>query len=74
MTSGSSGDEITLSGAGFGTEVSAVTVIIGGVVCDTTAVTDAEVKCNLGLREGGVADVQVRSSFALQNQLKVVKG
>jgi len=48
-----------LSGTGFGTDSSAISVLVGGVSCPVSAITDTEIQCTLGEREGGAAAIQV---------------
>ena len=54
---------LIITGTGFGTDINEVAVIVGGVACSAVALTDTEIKCSLGEREGGLADLQVNVKF-----------
>eukprot|EP00004_Rigifila_ramosa_P017730 TRINITY_DN4344_c0_g1_i2.p1 TRINITY_DN4344_c0_g1~~TRINITY_DN4344_c0_g1_i2.p1 ORF type:complete len:2179 (-),score=456.78 TRINITY_DN4344_c0_g1_i2:43-6579(-) len=42
------GGRLTLSGSGFGTDASALSVAVGGSVCEVGAASDGEVECTVG--------------------------
>lgn len=44
------GTDITITGSGFGTDASAVTVVIDGVTCSVQGVTDTSIVCTTGAR------------------------
>ena len=46
------GEEITFSGSGFAAATNDVEIIIDGIECTTTQVTDTEIKCTTGPRPG----------------------
>uniref|UniRef100_UPI00089DC9B0 fibrocystin-L-like n=1 Tax=Ciona intestinalis TaxID=7719 RepID=UPI00089DC9B0 len=59
-TSGVTGDSISLTGSGFGTTASDVTVTIGGMACTVSTVTDTSVSCTLGESPGGTQTIAVK--------------
>ncbi|XP_043073568.1 PKHD1 like 1, tandem duplicate 1 [Puntigrus tetrazona] len=52
------GTQITVSGFGFGTDVTLVSLEIGGVLCSVSSVTDTQLLCNVGEHAGGTFPVK----------------
>ena len=55
----SSGDELTITGAGFTTEPSDFLVMVGDLMCEVTAATATSITCTLEAGSAGVYDVTV---------------
>uniref|UniRef100_H2YG49 Uncharacterized protein n=1 Tax=Ciona savignyi TaxID=51511 RepID=H2YG49_CIOSA len=66
---GLSGEAVALAGSAFGTVVADTTVTLGDVVCNVTAVTDTQIDCTLGSRQGGAAPIKVNLPFNFQIDL-----
>ncbi|XP_036421459.1 fibrocystin-L-like [Colossoma macropomum] len=81
-TTGPSGTPLTISGSGFGSDASLVSVNIDGVPCTVSSITDTEVQCTAGEHAGGTYPVTVthqvkglaqsQSSFTYELQLTQV--
>ena len=57
--SGEMGDTIVIAGTGFGTDGSAVDILIGDEFCAVVSVTDIEISCTVGATPAGTHQVYV---------------
>ena len=55
----SSGDELTITGAGFTTDITDFVVSVGSLGCEVTAATTSSITCTLEAGSAGVYDVYV---------------
>lgn len=56
-TTGPSGTAITITGFGFGSVAGLVSVLIGGVACSMSSITDTTIQCIAGKHAGGIFPV-----------------
>ena len=55
----SSGDELTITGSGFTTDIADFVVSVGSLGCEVTAATESSITCTLESGSAGVYDVSV---------------
>lgn len=58
-STGPSGTLVTLTGSGFGTDPSLISVTVNGVACIVSSVTDTQIQCTVGNNPGGPHRIMV---------------
>ncbi|XP_028395269.1 fibrocystin-L-like [Dendronephthya gigantea] len=53
------GTTLTITGSGFGTSKTDLSVLIGGVECEIVTIAPTEIQCKTGARSNGTADVVI---------------